>query len=257
MAGRLPVVVLHERKIYFGRAAGDDFLTECAAADGFVDRGGRITDISAFVGVVNGFLPKKKFKKTRVNLIVKTPECLLRFAKPPAVARGDLDGLIRNNLNEYFPNPGGYTVSYRLVGDGENPAVFFAALPEGFAAPYIEAFTRCGIVIDKLDIFQNAAASAHGSWDASSMFITVYEDRVCALYIENGMPRAARDIRRAYGADAGRALRDELQMFARLYGMGRGAALYVAEPDSGEAAALFPEMELKTINMTEILSKYV
>ena len=220
---------------------------------GFFTPDGRLSDVSGLADRLNVFYRDHKIISKKMRLVVKTPDCVMRFAKVPPVKRRDLDGLIKNNIAGYFPNFGDFSYSYKIAGEqADGITVMLAALPEDFTAPYIEAFSRRGLTIEKLGVFQDAAVAATDDFGGAAVFALFFPDRVSVTYIENGSPKAAGVLLRD-GADS---LRAEYNMFARIHGIHGDAPLYFAEPDRTDADACFPLAERRAVSVSGVLESY-
>ena len=210
--------------------------------------GGRISELVLEARLREYF---RKRKPSRVNLIIKTPECIIRFVKLPRLDDKDLKMLISLNRCEYFPSPvDGHTVSHRFFGEsgGERPAML-AALPDEVSEPYLKVFDNLKIKIDKLDIFQNAAIYSFADTRGPRVMAVLHNGRINATFINDGEPISIREI---HGPDAD----GELSMLAGMYGIPGSLTVYAASPDYDDICGLLPGREVARIDIAEILKNY-
>ena len=239
--------------IYVSRVSGRRPVNSCVSHEGALDGDGRLIDAACFLKIVGDHFARNGIVTKRVNLIVKTPECVLRFIKLPPVAEKDIRGLVAHNLNEYFPMPvDRYAVSYRLLGkSGAGCDIMLAALPEQFAEAYAEAFARLKIVIYKLDDFRNAAAVAFDGWGKSALLVMPQADRINVMPFTDGVPKGVRDIYPSGGAYG------EISALQRMYGMSDEVKIFTAAPEWEQAATYFPGSDIKTLDIFSMLGRYV
>jgi len=215
---------------------------------------GRSCGAEAFVAEYGA---KNKIKIKNVNLILKTFDCVFRYEQLPALSDGDLRGLIQNNLNDYFPMPLiGYTVTYKRAPSVNGAHVLLAALPDVCAAPYMDIFKRLKIKINKIDIFQNAAAEYifknYPGGGAVSVLASERNGRMNATLMKNGSPVAMRDV----------GSRGDIEAFARMYGDASppsstaARAVYAADAEYESIAAQLDGCEIKKIDLHDFIAAY-
>ena len=250
---RPPSALVINGEVHIGREAGGVFATGRVGENQLFFGDGAPDDHEKFADEIKTFFKSNKIKNKKINLILKTGGCLLRAAKVPRVSERDMDGLVKNNAGDYFPGfAGNFTVSYAATGsaDGKNE-IFAAALPDEISEAHIAAFGLAGLKIIRIDVLQNAAAAAFRG-EASALLALPFADKINVTYYENGLPKAARDIRlTSDGAPA-----EGLSMFARLYGFGPGVEIYFAEPDFARAGEYFPGEPCKCLSAARLLECY-
>ena len=197
---------------------------------------------------VAGYAAVNGFKIKSVNLILKTFECALRFEQLPKLNDGDLRGFVENNIDDYFPMPlEGYTVSYRRWPGVGADFVCLAAAPDTLTRPYMEAFTRLKINVNKIDIYQNAAADFLKLSETAALVALKKGSRINATLIQNGRILAARDMH-----DSG-----ETVVFARMYGLDiKEMKIYAADFETDFITAFLPGYEIMQIDSEALATAY-
>ena len=260
--------MVYDHRIYLGFYRGSGYESVSAGIENktggtFTLKDGRISNLPAFTACLKDCFLKNRIGDKNVRLILKTPECILRFAKLPPAGDKDIRGIIMNNLRDYFPVPvDGYVISYKIYRKTKDAAeIMLAALPEDMAANYLEAFRILGKKVIKIDILQNAVANASFIPDETALFVTRHindhergididiDNRLNVMLMENGVPIAARDI----GADGG-----ELIALTRMYGINGAVKIYAATPEYENISMCLRDAgaDFISVDIAQLLARY-
>ena len=254
MVARKPLVIMvFNETIYFYYKTGKNFELGDISIAGLISDG-KILDIHVFAEKISQFIKDNHIKQKKARLILKTSECIIRFATLPYVSGHDLEGLVFNNINDYFPvSTAGYAISYKVLpGKTKQTEIMLAALSEEISAPYISILSEIGIKLERIDVFQNSALNLFDS-EETVLLILLQPNKLTVMITEKGVPKAARDI---HEPSAEHTL-DEINRLIAFYGINQNAKIYAPAAEYSQIAEYVSGIEIHPIDFLQLMKESI
>ena len=134
------------------------------------------------VSQVKSFMSENKIENRTVDLVLSIDGIITRQIEAPLITKKDLDGFIKNNIEEYFTvNIKEYLIDYKVIDIEKEPLkkliVLLAAIPQNRLKDIKSFLSNCGVNEKKIKIYPQCIANLFSDVNPNSKAVLDLDGR--------------------------------------------------------------------------------
>ena len=128
------------------------------------------------ISQIKSFISENKVQNKNVNMVFSIDGIITRQIEAPLIGKKDLDGFIKNNIEEYFTvNIKDYLIDYKIIDLEKEPSkklvVLLAAIPQNRLKDINSFLNNCGVNAKKIKIYPQCVANLFNDVKSNSKVI--------------------------------------------------------------------------------------